>query len=74
MEKSFVFKDIPAYSPRFPRRPFVFNEIRASFVHSLKLLLEQEGVSNGILSVPTKESALFLGVSLVIAGPPVLLS
>jgi hypothetical protein len=35
---AFVFLDIPASVAGFPQRPFVFNNIRASFVHFLKLL------------------------------------
>jgi hypothetical protein len=33
-----VFNDIPALAPTFPRRSFVFNDIRASFFQFTKLL------------------------------------
>ena len=39
----FVFKYIPAFNPSFPQRSFVFNNIRASFVHFLKSPLCRAG-------------------------------
>jgi hypothetical protein len=72
--KSFLFNEIPASPSCFARLSFVFNEILGLFVHLLKLLLEREGENNDALSVLTKRSAFFLGVSSVMPGPPALLS
>ena len=49
---AFVFYHIPASSPPFPHRSFVFNNIPASFRHFLKLLRSSwRAVENDIVSV-----------------------
>jgi hypothetical protein len=46
----FVFYNIPVCQVRFPRRSFVFNDIRVSFFQFLKFLLFPSLVSGGNLS------------------------
>ena len=47
---TFVFNNIPAFPPPVKRRPFVFIDIPASFVHFLKLLILSFPAGGDIMS------------------------